>query len=169
MFMRRGLIGVLVALCAAVPVCAQAPRQAMPATWDTVKQIETRVKQMRDAGQPQAALALCEQFLVDNPNADWMTGNVADRAMACIVELAPTQADREKWCERVLKLYPNVPWYNAVVTFHLANGYLYGGNGFKQDTDKALAVTQGKFEQYLGKLPIGLYLLHAPAFPTRTS
>ena len=142
------------------PLAAQQPRQAMPGTWDTVNKIDAQVKQMRAAGQTQAALALCEQFLVDNPNAEWMTGSVVDKAIACMVELSPTQADREKWCERVLKLYPSVPWYHAAATFHLSTGYLLSGNGFKQDYEKALAVTQGRFDEYLGKLPGDLYLLH---------
>ena len=160
----RCVSSLALALCVAWPLGAQQPRQVLPGTWDTVNKIDAQVKQMRAAGQTQAALALCEQFLVDNPNAEWMTGTVVDKAMACMVELAPTQADREKWCERILKLYPNVPWYHAAATFHLATGYLFAGNGFKQDFAKCVEVTQGKFEQYLGKLPIGLYLLHAPAF-----
>ena len=160
---RRGWlwVGVVLVALGAGPSWGQEPgRRAWPGTWEALGQLKAQVKQLRDGGRAGEAQSLCEQFLTDNPSAGWLTGTAVDEAIACLRAAAPSPAERVEACERVLEVAAGVPWYHAAATFELATGYLWAGHGFTEDFDKALAVTEGKFEQYVDELPADLYLLH---------
>ena len=131
-----------------------------PATWDAVGKLQQTAVELRKAGKTPEALALCEKFLLDHPNDDWMTGNIVFTAMDIIQKDYSDPAQREQVYLRVLKGFEASPWYWAAALQPLAQGYCWGDGGIRPDPAKALEVSDGAWAKLVDKLPHDLYLLH---------
>jgi tetratricopeptide (TPR) repeat protein len=130
-----------------------------PATWDSVGKLKDQVTQLRKAGKVPEALALCEKFLIEHPNEDWMTGNIMFSAMDIIREDYADPAQREELLLRIHKGFEASPWYWAAALQPLVQGYAWGDGGLKADPAKALEMVDGAWEKLVDKLPHDLYLL----------